>query len=189
MGKIEEKNKKAIRRTKLQEAILLTIASGGKLGSSTLIPAVLNYFLKNESVHNSRKSEVTRSTLSRLTKKGLLKFENNHYLLSSSGEETLEQWRKNDFEFKKPNTWDQKWRLIIFDIPEKRRGVRDEIRNIFINAGLRRLQDSVWVYPYDCEDIIGLLKTDYKIGKDLLYVIADQIENDKYLRDEFGLMH
>ena len=51
-----------------------------------------------------------------------------------------------------------------------------------------RLQDSVWVYPYDCEDIIGLLKTDIGVGKDLLYMIADEIENDRHLRENFGLL-
>jgi hypothetical protein len=44
----------------------------------------------------------------------------------------------------------------------------------------------VWVYPYDCEDLITLLKADFKIGKDLLYVITESIENDKWLRQSFG---
>ena len=45
----------------------------------------------------------------------------------------------------------------------------------------------MWVYPYDCEDIIGLLKTDFGVGKDVLYIIADEIENDRHLRHEFDL--
>ena len=53
--------------------------------------------------------------------------------------------------------------------------------------GFVRLQDSVWVYPYDCEDLITLLKADFRVGKDVLYLIVDSIENDKYLRAEFNL--
>ena len=47
----------------------------------------------------------------------------------------------------------QKWRVIIFDIPEKEK-MRLQISYLFKQSGLYRLQDSVWVYPYDCEDII-----------------------------------
>ncbi len=53
--------------------------------------------------------------------------------------------------------------------------------------GFVRLQDSVWVYPYDCEDFIALLKAELKIGKDVLYAIADTIEHDKGIRRHFNL--
>ena len=59
---------------------------------------------------------------------------------------------------------------------------------LFRQAGLLRLQDSVWVYPYDCEDIVTLLKTDFGIGKHLLYLIVDELENDKNLREDFNLI-
>ena len=73
-------------------------------------------------------------------------------------------------------------------MPEKRRKTRDRLREIMERTGFVRLQDSVWVYPYDCEDLITLLKTDFKVGKDVLYVIADRIEFDKPLRILFGLV-
>ncbi|MBI2065494.1 MAG: hypothetical protein HYT68_00275 [Candidatus Zambryskibacteria bacterium] len=188
MGKLEEENRKIIRRTKMQEAVLLTIASGGRLGASLLVPEVLNFLFKLDLPTSSRSGEVVRSTASRLRKRGLLKFENGHYAMTVIGEEILQRWQRADFKLTRPKRWDKKWRIIIFDIPEKKKAVRDEIRQIFVSAGLYRLQDSVWIYPYDCEDVIGLLKTDFGIGRDLLYVIADQIENDKYLRQEFDLI-
>jgi len=53
--------------------------------------------------------------------------------------------------------------------------------------GFVRLQDSVWVFPYDCEDFVALLKADLKIGVAVLYLIVEQIENDKHLRAHFDL--
>ncbi len=53
--------------------------------------------------------------------------------------------------------------------------------------GFARLQDSVWVYPYDCEDLMALLKADLKIGMAVLYMIVEHIENDKHLRAHFSL--
>lgn len=188
MGKLEEENRKAIRRTRIQEAVFMTLASGGRLGAELITKQVIEHLLRIESSSPPRRSEIVRSTANRLSKKGLLKFENNHYSLTSAGEEILQRWRRIDFELKKPKKWDKKWRVVIFDIPEKKKHIRDEVRQILASAGFQKLQDSVWVYPYDCEDIIGLLKTDYGIGPNLLYIIADQIENDKYLRMDFDLI-
>ncbi len=53
--------------------------------------------------------------------------------------------------------------------------------------GFARLQDSVWVYPYDCEDLMALLKADLKIGAAVLYMVVEHIENDKQLQTQFAL--
>jgi len=100
----------------------------------------------------------------------------------------LAKWQRTNYKIKIPKKWDKKWRVIIFDIPEKKRKIRDHIREILIATGFIRLQDSVWVYPYDCEDVIGLIKTELRIGRYLLYMIVDQIEDDRFLRMDFDLI-
>ena len=77
--------------------------------------------------------------------------------------------------------------MLVFDIPEYRRSLREKIRLTLLNIGFVRLQDSVWIYPYDCEDLVNLLKVDFQVGKDLLYLIVDSIENDRNFRKSFGL--
>ena len=87
----------------------------------------------------------------------------------------------------KPRRWDGKWRLVIFDIKEEHKYLRQKVRNLVSQFGFQRLQDSVWVYPYDAEEVIALLKANLKIGAEVLYVIADAIEYDKLLREQFDL--
>ena len=87
----------------------------------------------------------------------------------------------------KPKRWDGKWRVLIFDIPERKRNIRDYIRSTLVTLGFYHLQDSVWVCPYDREDFIAMLKVDLQIGKDVLYVIADRIEHDMPIRKYFEL--
>ena len=53
--------------------------------------------------------------------------------------------------------------------------------------GFVRLQDSVWIYPYDCEDLISLAKTNFRIGADVLYMIVERLEHDTHLREHFSL--
>lgn len=122
-----------------------------------------------------------------MVKKGLLKYNGKFYELTLAGQEKLRRWEFASFKFKKPRRWDGKWRVIIFDIPDKKRKTRDQIRTLFKSAGFYLLQESVWVYPYDCEDVIALLKTDFGIGRNLLYLIVEELENDKYLREFFEL--
>lgn len=43
--------------------------------------------------------------------------------------------------------WDKKWRIILFDIPESQRTVRQLFRLKLMDLGVRMLQSSVWITP------------------------------------------
>ena len=189
MEKLEEQIRKNIRRTKMQEAILTAIISGGRVGSDLLVKTVLDSLLGTDfSTTAPRRREIVRSVASRLSQKGLVTFKNGYYSHTAQGERVLNDWRLSRYKINHPKKWDKKWRVIISDVPEKKKRVREQARKILVAAGFKRLQDSVWVYPYDCEDVIGLMKIDLGIGKYLLYLIVDQIENDRFLRMDFGLI-
>lgn len=187
MGSIETKSRRKARKGEIQKLILESIKLAGILSVGLVAPNVLKSMHKLGLISHKRQGEIVGSVASRLAKKGLLKFNGKYYELTQEGRKKLHQLSLLDYKLPKQKRWDQKWRVIIFDIPEKKKNVREKIRNLFISAGLIRLQDSVWIYPYDCEDIIGLLKTDLKVGKSILYMVVDEIENDKYLREHFGI--
>ncbi|MDP3973653.1 MAG: hypothetical protein Q8P92_02345 [Candidatus Daviesbacteria bacterium] len=46
--------------------------------------------------------------------------------------------------------WDGKWRIIIFDVPEKRRIARDLLRQKLKGWGFTPWQQSVWVTKKNC---------------------------------------
>lgn len=46
--------------------------------------------------------------------------------------------------------WDGKWRMVIWDIPEKRRVTRDLLRYKLKWLGFKQLQKSVWVTKKNC---------------------------------------
>lgn len=83
--------------------------------------------------------------------------------------------------------WDGKWRLALFDIPEKGRWQRDTIRWALKCAGFHQLQKSVYVYPYEIPaevieylNVAGLLPF-IRFGR------LDKIDNDTDLRKLFKL--
>jgi len=193
MGELETKLKKEIRKGKIQKITLECIKAAGVLSIALVAPKclkILNELDKDYRRKQNPKYLVNRSFY-RLLDQGLIKLEQTSegkfVRLTAAGEKTLEQIEKYNYKIKKPKKWDGKWRIILFDIKEKRRGIRDLLRKTLNNLGFVRLQHSAWVYPYDCEDLIILLKADFKMGKEILYVIADKIENDAWLRDDFGL--
>lgn len=188
MGKLEQDLKIRIRKTKITNAILMTLLVGvaGMLNPQALIRGVLKEL--NTPKDKRRNSQnVIYATRKRLMKIGLIKYENGFWSITEEGRKYLEDVERNSSGLPKPKRWDKKWRILIFDIREERRNLRNKVRNTLVSVGFKHLQDSVWVYPYDCEDFVALLKADFKIGKDLLYIIADTIENDAWLMKEFGL--
>lgn len=108
--------------------------------------------------------------------------------LTPKGKEELLKYQLKKSPIKKPKKWDKKYRVIIFDIKEWKRNTRNQLRKQLIDLGFIRLQNSVWVYPHDCQELIILLKSYFHLGKEVLYMTADSIENDKWLKKEFGLI-
>jgi len=91
-------------------------------------------------------------------------------------------------QIQKPKRWDGRWRVVIFDIWERRRSSRDKLRSMLQRAGFYKVQNSVWVHPYDCEELISFLKVQMRLGNGVLYIIAEGIEQDENLRRHFDLL-
>jgi len=131
-------------------------------------------------------------TLMRLANKGFVVFirENGRKLvrITPAGRRVLAlEEQKTTLQLQKKKRWDKRWRVVIFDIPEYRRGTRDKLRLTMRTAGFYRLQDSVWIYPYDCEDFMALVKADLQIGNAVLYMVVEKIENDSKVKTHFML--
>jgi len=188
MGKLEEKTKKREKKKNLQKFVLSTVKIAGLLSVGLLAPNVIKALDKVGLLPKPREKEYIASSASKLAKRGLIKFEKGYYELTPAGEKLLSLWELADYKINKPKKWDKKWRVIIFDIPQKKAAIRDQITSMFRRVGLLRLQDSVWVYPYDCEDLVTLLKTDLGVGKYILYMIVEELEGDRHLREDFDLI-
>jgi DNA-binding transcriptional regulator PaaX len=127
-----------------------------------------------------------------LKNKGLLKMEYQgkqlHISLSEEGKKVAEKHQIDDLKIRKPKKWDKNWRILIFDIKEKKKIKREALRGKIIEFGLFQLQKSVWVYPYDFQKEIELLRNFFGLtDEEMQIVIASRIENDKTAKLFFGL--
>ena len=90
--------------------------------------------------------------------------------------------------FKKSKSWDKKWRIVIFDISQIKKTYREAFRGKIKELDFYCLQKSVWVYPYDCESEIELLKDFFGLSEDeLRLIVAKKIGNDAKLKGIFAL--
>jgi DNA-binding transcriptional regulator PaaX len=181
------------RQQKVVKTILAVIGVAGIISVAVIAPnavQMLTLFNENKKKRYNR-TAYTKRVITRLADQGFIKFENYKgkkvARLTEKGKEKLVLFRLGELEIKRPKKWDEKWRVLIFDIREARRKTRDLLRRQLISLGFKQLQRSVWITPYECEDLVILLKADFKIGKDLLYMSVDYIENDKWLKDYFSV--
>lgn len=163
------------------------MALAGIISVGLVAPNVLGAIGKLGLLPNRRQKESINRSRDRLIEQGLLKYEDEKIRLTPRGEFVLCKLESNEYQIQKPHRWDGRWRVLIFDIPEKRRKLRDQIRRSLIDIGFVRVQNSVWIYPYDCEDLVTLLKADFRIGKDLLYLVVEHMEYDIAYKKHFGL--
>ncbi|MHB1086696.1 MAG: hypothetical protein ACYCZ0_03020 [Minisyncoccota bacterium] len=186
MGKLENESKRKGRRNKVRQAVLASIKVAGLLTVVAVTPNSLNALEKLGVIKTSRQKESIDRSFSRLLKGGYLRLENGRARVTEKGEAELRRLQSYQI-ISEPRRWDNKWRVLIFDIPEYRKSTREKLRRTVENIGFVRLQDSVWIYPHDCEDLITLLKADFKIGKDILYMIVESLEADGAIRKRFGI--
>src|SRR3989338_10639811 len=94
---------------------------------------------------------------------------------------------KHLLDLKKNQVWNGKWFLLIFDIPEEERIKRTLLRNLIREIGFYQYQQSVYVFPYECEDEVSLLKKIVEGEEYIKYIIADRLENQDALIEYFNL--
>lgn len=191
MGMMEKSARRERQWGAFQKAMLTAVVVGGVVVVAATIPnaaRLLTYFPGYKK--GARFNYQTKSALGRLAEKGLVTFieeDGKRYARITEKGERLLQMETERITIAKKRKWDRKWRVVIFDIPERRRSVRVRLKRFMEEYGFARLQDSVWIYPYDCEDLIALAKVDFRIGADVLYMIVERLERDTYMREHFNL--
>jgi DNA-binding transcriptional regulator PaaX len=181
----------SVSRAEMRRIILGTIAVTGLLVLGAVAPnavQMLTLFDKKKKRHWT--PYYFNQATERLRKNGFVTFEKidgkSYARITEKGERELLRYKIKEKLLKKKK-WDKCWRVVAFDIKEYKKETRDGIRRELQNFGFIKLQNSVWVFPYDCEDVIALLKAEFEIGKEVLYIVAKYIEGDATLRKYFDL--
>ncbi len=89
---------------------------------------------------------------------------------------------------KKPDQWDGKWRVVFFDIPEKKKKARNALREKLRDLGFCEMQKSIFAFPYECQDEINFVVTLFEIKSYVQYAEMVKTTNEVVLRKFFGFL-
>ncbi len=108
-------------------------------------------------------------------------------VLNNNGKQKALRFNIDKFEIKKPAKWDRRWRIVMFDVPEKLRILRNSLRMHFREIGLIELQKSVFVYPSPCDEEIEFILEFYNARKYVRFILAERVDNQLHLMKKFNL--
>lgn len=178
----------------VQTAVLRFLYAGGVLTTALVAPKLLTLVGPYDRSQKRRKELYARINQARhvLKQRGLLYDEDTgngrRSYLTPKGERSIERILAREYQIPEQVRWDGKWRMLIFDIKEKRRGVRQRLRLLLSGVGFVRLQDSVWVYPYPCDEFVTLVRAHLSSGVgEVRSFVVEALESDRPLREHFGL--
>lgn len=170
----------------ISKTILGIVAVAGLVSIAVVAPNALQILIPRRRHKTKPRTQGVNKSIEALIAAGLLKIKGGSLELTKKG-----RWeagiRSEIINLGSSRKWDGKWRVVIFDVPENKRGVRRELRRAIALYGFVKLQQSVWVYPYKCDDFVQLVRTYLGIRQNIMCVTADTIENDSWLKKEFGL--
>jgi hypothetical protein len=174
----------------LTKALLASAAFGGILFVGATAP---NLFSALGKMGLGRKQKISKEGFNKirrsfynLRKNKLIQpiVSNNEeeiYQITEKGKEKLYKFVFDNLVIAKPKNWDRKWRVVIFDIPHKRKVARDALRRKLIDLGFYKLQKSVWIHPFPCVKEIMYVTDIFKINAFVDIFTIDDFDNIKAL--------
>ena len=176
----------------IANAILKAVAIAGFLSIALVAPNALQLLVTPIDGKRRRLSqwEIERA-LERLLNGEYLKRQGPHNNLSISltpkGKDRLHRIELKNAVIKKPKQWDNRWRLVFFDIPQNKHKQRDVIRRKLRELGFLQIQKSVYLHPYECYEIIQAIQNFYRIKQHFHYAVIEKIEHSKAYLKHFNL--
>lgn len=172
----------------LTKATLLLLAGGAILTAAVFFPGLGLAYKQFKRWQKFDKRKL-KQTLHRLHKQKIVKVvEKNNQLvveLTDKGKSKAAKYQLDNLQLKKPAKWDKLWRIVIFDIPEKKKAAREVLREKLKRMGFYQLQKSIFVHPYPCKTEIDLLKSSYEIEPNVALITAKTFDGQSKLSQHF----
>ena len=152
-----------------QWKVLKTVSSEWKKINKKELREGISYLYRLKYIDKKRDNGDLESII--LTKKG--KFTALNYQLDNIKNKNIK--------------WDEKWRMVAFDIPNKYKRGRDALREKLKKIGFKELQESVFITPYECKKEISELVNYFELEKYVRFGILEFVDNEKYFKKAFNL--
>ena len=175
--------------TSAAKAVLTLAAIGGALAIFAAVPGLTRLMSRSaaSAAQQANKDRYRRlwKSFYAMKQKGLFEFKGEDkngyqiYTLTDKGVSEVRKFTLETLAIKNVDKWDKKWRLVIFDIPEKYKRARGALRDKLKEMNFYPLQKSAWIYPFPCEAEITFLKDAFDIHPFVEALTIDDLKNGK----------
>lgn len=181
-----------LKREKLKEKILLLLLAGLVLGlnrSKTKSLKIIKGTIKEWKKIDERylRKEIQSLYRSKMVDYKEDKDRNITIVLTDKGKLKALTYKFNEMKIERKD-WDKKWRVVVFDIPEKLRSGRDALRDKLKELRFYQLQKSIFVFPYKCEDELNFIIEYFDLRPYVRLITAESIDNELHLKKIFNLL-
>lgn len=177
-------------------AILKLVGAGAFLAASIAIPnlpRILKPFLQENEYEAWKKFNIPylKRTLKRLERQKLVTIkEDEKYQIveiTDAGQRRILKYALDELVIEKPKFWDNKWRMVSYDIPSNIKRLRQVFREYLSVWGFYPLHESVFIHAYPCIRQVVFLREYLGIGEYVRIFQVSKIENDNLFREFFGV--
>lgn len=172
---------------RVAEAVLLLLSAYAKAGGTQVFVRQLVAVRELKRRLRDLDGSNARRTIGRLRRAGYLAKRGDGIALSSRGRQEILKRCLGIERLASPARWDGRWRLVVFDVPDVRRGRRGALRRALSALGLELLQKSVWVHPAPCERQVAKIVAGLGVNRYVAFVVAELVNDDRAMRKKFGL--
>lgn len=179
----------------IKDTILKIAAGGAFILIAATSPYFLTQFAQSYFKEKSKKATYARARrLKEFEKKKIISFKElgNGKIrieLTHKGKLLAREYDLENMKINKPKTWDKKWRIIMYDIPNDNKKARDAFRFKIRQLGLYPLQKSVWISPYDFISEIEFLCAvfDIDMNSHVYQITTNKIPKEREAKKWFNL--
>lgn len=170
------------------KVVLATAILGGVLTTAAVAPGILAVLGKSMISDRKERSERYRQLWARfhaLKKRKIFEYQGESadggqiYRFTENGRVAAKKFLLETLRIDAPIKWDGKWRIVVFDIPEKYKRARRALYFKLRELGFYPLQKSVWVHPFTCEKEIDFLKEVFNIYPFVEILVTNDMPNGK----------
>ena len=184
-----------IRNESLTAEVLFIAAAGPIILASLFLPnapQMLKPLIKWHKNWGKIKRKRIYEAINRLNQKRLIeltqKGDSLYIEITENGKRLIKNFDYDNIELPSRKKWDKKWHLVIFDIPEKKNKERRALSVKLKDLGFYPLQESVFIYPYDCRNEIDFVCSFLSVDRYVNYCVVDTLDQKEGdLRKFFNL--
>jgi DNA-binding transcriptional regulator PaaX len=130
--------------------------------------------------------ELEKNNFVKIYKKG----EDDIVEITEKGKKKVLKYKLDELKISRPKKWDKKWRLILYDIPEKHKKGRNALKIKLGDMEFYPIQKSVFLCPFDCKNEVDFVSEFFDVRKFIYYFVVEKLDtkNIDYLKKYYNLI-